>query len=230
MTAAPTRNEYLGRFALVAIMCAWQFATLPVTSAADPDEEELGRPETLRSTLPGDLGRRQLDVLGVRLGADTIATVQERLGPARAFSPGGAGLTAICYTPAQHDHDLAVVYQASANDAARVITVALVGTRSELRGGARHCVPAPEVASLVRGIGGLRPGMSRGQLGALFDERPSEDTQRYLGYFFYRPVAARESVGLPGGSCQLLSGLRARFVGTVLRSFAIYRTFSPHGC
>lgn len=193
----------------------------------DPAQAQQADPlEELRSTLQGRLDPSDLRIQGVEVGKHTLAQVEARLGRTGRFSPGGlTELQAVCYLSS--DRKMGVVFQADARDPEAAITMGRVAYSKELGAVARHCQGSAALASSIGTEGGIAVGMSGDDYLARFLRRPSEHGARYIGFYYYDPLEPRIGAS---GSCQLLSGVRARIVGGRVSDFFVYRFSRGRGC
>ena len=113
MSCVPARSS-LARAVLVAALA------LPATAwVQQSDISGLDPAERLPSTIRGELPLAHRTVLGVVVGRDSLADVQERLGPAPRFTPvGSVDVVAVCYE-ADDEQGSVVLFQADPKDPAR---------------------------------------------------------------------------------------------------------------
>jgi hypothetical protein len=210
---------------LLATVLAW-----PATGLVQPGEGvgfEAG--ERLPSTIRGELPVAHRTVLGVVVGRDSLADVQELLGPAPRFTPvGSVAVQAVCYQ-GEDEEGSVVLFQADPKDADARVLMVHATRRSTLGGMARHCQSSPALAGGVGNAAGVTLGMSHDDFIARFLHRPSEDHPRSTGFFFYDLVEPREDAG-PRADCQLLSGVRIRTRAGRALAFSVFRFYSGRGC
>ena len=211
--------------ALLLAALAW-----PATAFVQPGDALAVDPaERLPSTIRGELPLAHRTVLGVVIGRDSLADVQDRLGRAPRFTPvGSVDVEAVCYE-ASDDEGSVVVFQADPKDPDGPVLMAHATRRGALGGIARHCQRSFALAAGIANAAGVKLGMSHDDFIARFVHRPSEDHARSTGFYFYDLVEARADAG-PRADCQLLSGVRIRMREGRAQAFSIYRFFSGRGC
>jgi len=205
------------------VAAAW----LLILWCGNPAWAQQGDPlEELRSTLQGRLEGPNLRIQGIEVGKHRLAQIEAHLGSAERFSPGGlTELKAICYLSS--DREMGIIFEADADDPEAVAIMARIALRKDLGGVAHRCEGSSALKSPVTTEGGIAVGMGRDDYLARFLHPPSEHGARYTGFYYYDPVEARTGAS---GSCQLLSGVRARIAGGRVSEFFVYRFYRGRGC
>lgn len=222
MRSAPLRAS-LGSAVLVAAL-AW-----PATGLVqDGGGSALDSAERLPSTIRGELPLSHRTVLGVVIGRDSLADVEQRLGPALRFTPvGSVDVVAVCYE--SDDEQNVVLFQADPRDVQAVVLMAHATRRNALGGMARHCQRSAALSAGVGNAAGVTLGMSHDDFIARFLHRPSEDHPRSAGFYFYDLVEPRGESG-SRADCQLLSGVRIRTREGQAVALSIYRFYRGRAC
>ena len=214
----------LGTALLVAAL-AWP----AMAHLQDGDAGALDPAEKLTSTIRGELPLPHRTVLGVVVGRDSLADVQERLGRALQFTPvGSVDVVAVCYA-LDDEQGSVVLFQADPQDPHAVVLIAHATARSSLGGMARHCQRSAALGTAAGNAAGVTLGMSHDDFIARFLHRPSEDHPRSAGFYFYDLVEARAESG-PRADCQLLSGVRIRTRAGRAVAFSVYRFYRGRDC
>jgi hypothetical protein len=101
-------------------------------------------------------------ILGIALGADTVKSVQARLGKARVFrdTSGDDLLNELCY----EGDDAVVVFESNQEGGWTDLTGFLFSSKERQKDSLPFCSPMPKQPSRLATKGGLRLGMKREQV------------------------------------------------------------------
>ncbi len=210
------------RIAALAACMTWAMSAVAQIGEAPARE--------VKSTLPGTLDARHLTLLGLQVGANTLADVQARLGAARPFAPDPAReFNAVCYVAADGAGGTVITFQARRDDRRGLLTSADLAVRHLRASSIRYCQPLPVGLSAVNAAG-AGPGMTRAAFQRTFRDPPSESSVQRLGYYYFEPIEPRNTGTGRQHRCQLLTGVRARFDTDVLTELALYAAYQGSGC